>query len=694
MFFPVILISKINIGSRSWSHFVFKIKLVLQLTVVSLVIYYFNNILFFSILFPALILNFYHDFSKISSTVFNRTKLIWSNGILITTIICFWSIILAFQAFREGHQLEIYLTIFYSVTLMARIGFDFRNFVISQNHNLKNVEIPFNEGSLMYLLPATTLLLHGNLGIWFLMSSVIIADYIISRSELNEIPQIGSVHQFNDFKPLIINRIGHLLIPMVALFTQNENILICYCLGFLCYTELKKNSSWLFYRSKPNVGLFVMNWNYYVWDYPQYEHKVNEWQKNDFHIQFSYRYEYLFGKTSISLSQLIERSEYTCFCIEGDLDLNDKMFIDLTPLVLNMDEIGIHLLSAIRSPYKIVDLVLIKPLEGSTLEKTDPRKRENVQFQESPIDLFFLLSYLDEKPAERGYLIIDSVDLPTIELNRKIKNDVENATGFDINKIYDKGLTPLLILHRRTHEFSMISVRFMELLNILEVAVRWINIFERNEDISQGEDIHFTFGTSVGELRKLAFANEILFNNHNELSEYKELLRNSFGLNQKENQAFRVIDFLNWVVFIRNKTRGHGSPSRVNYQLYKMVEINTIRLFKSIAEFYDPEILIYKASENELSITTDGLSDTVNEYYCYQRGMNFHFQNKYSGIPEGYEKEKLLFKTKQSKYWRTSNELKFEKDNIYLLNSIKKNKYEWICYNTGELIRPDIIFSI
>jgi hypothetical protein len=125
-----------------------------------------------------------------------------------------------------------------------------------------------------------------------------------------------------------------------------------------------------------------------------------------------------------------------------------------------------------------------------------------------------------------------------------------------------------------------------------------------------------------------------------------------------------------------------------------MVEINTIRLFKSIAEFYDPEILIYKASENELSITTDGLSDTVNEYYCYQRGMNFHFQNKYSGIPEGYEKEKLLFKTKQSKYWRTSNELKFEKDNIYLLNSIKKNKYEWICYNTGELIRPDIIFSI
>ena len=73
--------------------------------------------------------------------------------------------------------------------------------------------------------------------------------------------------------------------------------------------------------------------------------------------------------------------------------------------------------------------------------------------------------------------------------------------------------------------------------------------------------------------------------------------------------------------------------------------------------------------------------------------MNFHFQKKYSGIPEGYEKEKPLFKTKQFKYWRTSNELKFEKDNIYLLNSIKKNKYEWICYNTGELIRPDIIFS-
>ena len=291
------------------------------------------------------------------------------------------------------------------------------------------------------------------------------------------------------------------------------------------------------------------------------------------------------------------------------------------------------------------------------------------------------MQYLDETPiTTKTRLIVGTVDLQIIKLNEKIKKDVATETNFDIQHVYHKGLTPLFVLHRRTHEFSMVSTRFMELLNIVEVSVRWLNIFENKNAIHEETDLQFSFGAEVSKLRSSDFANEVLFKNEVQLTKYKKILKETFGYDQKENLSFRVIDFLNWIVFVRNKTRGHGSPSRVNYELYEMIEVNLLRLFKSIADYYNPEIIVFNES-----------------FYSHQQGMNFDFKKcvDNSELPKGLNRdlEKVFFKTKQTSEWQTSNEIKFVNNNIYLLNAIKKGKHEWLCYNTGELIRPDIIFS-
>ncbi|MFM7770519.1 MAG: hypothetical protein ACKO8Q_08175, partial [Bacteroidota bacterium] len=79
-----------------------------------------------------------------------------------------------------------------------------------------------------------------------------------------------------------------------------------------------------------------------------------------------------------------------------------------------------------------------------------------------------------------------------------------------------------------------------------------------------------------------------------------------------------------------------------------------------------------------------------------QRGMNFDFiyYNEHP-LPEGVLREikKPFVRHTKSNGWYTSDELLISKDNIYLLSAVKKGKCEWVCYNTGELIRPDVIFN-
>jgi hypothetical protein len=249
--------------------------------------------------------------------------------------------------------------------------------------------------------------------------------------------------------------------------------------------------------------------------------------------------------------------------------------------------------------------------------------------------------------------------------------------NFDIHALYKSGLTPLCVLHRRTHEFSMVSGRFMELLNLIEVSARWLLIFERKTELDLSAEMQFSFGGVISEIRPAAFMDTTMFEDEKELMGYKAVLKSSFGFDQKVSLKFKVIDFLNWVVFIRNKTRGHGSPSRVSWELYELLEVNTIRLMQAIAAYYEPRIIM-----------------CTDKFYVEQSGMNFDFNYYHeTPMPDGtiQRMDVPLIRHKQKDFWHTSNELMIRNDNIYMVSAVKKSHCEWICYNTGELIRPDVI---
>ena len=428
-------------------------------------------------------------------------------------------------------------------------------------------------------------------------------------------------------------------------------------------------------------AFFTMFMNDYL-PVESYEKIENKLGIQGYKSAFVFRSYYEDRGRFISVSDIVRKAKFCLLPVadrRGSRELN--VYDDLDYRGLKKIVLG-----SIAMPYRVLSIVEYETADESFLDSRDARLIDRYACatkEDYEIDLRrreyktleFLYTYLDESP-QQGVKILDEISVDTLKLNDDLRPFV-SARGIDVSNCYSNGLTPLLILHRRTHEFSMVAGRFMELLNLIEVAARWIMILERPRVVNLSEEVQFSFGGVVSEIRMTPFAEEVLFENADELVEYKKVLQSIFGYSQKENVRFRVIDFMNWVVFIRNKTRGHGSPSRVSMELYKLLELNTLRLLRSIAEYYDPEVLM-----------------CTEEFYVVQRGMNFDF--KYydaQPLPDGISREvqKPYIRHARSNGWYTSDELMTNKDNIYLLSGVKKGKCEWVCYNTGELIRPDVI---
>jgi hypothetical protein len=439
-----------------------------------------------------------------------------------------------------------------------------------------------------------------------------------------------------------------------------------------------------FFQSKVREldGAFFFLFNNDYFGVESYEKVENKLGIQGYKSAFVFRSYYEANGRFISVSDIVRKAKFSLVPVADYSGWREAGYYD------NFDYRGLKklILESIAFPFRVLSVVEYETAEESFLDAHDARLIDRYAFvtkEEFDMDLRrreykkleFLFTYLDETP-QQGIKILDEISVETLKLNDDLRAFV-SIRGIDISNCYSNGLTPLLILHRRTHEFSMVAGRFMELLNLIEVASRWIMILERHWVINVSEDVQFSFGGVVSEIRATPFAEEVLFENADELREYKKVLQTIFGYSQKENVRFRVIDFMNWVVFIRNKTRGHGSPSRVSLDLYKLLELNTLRLLRAIAEYYDPEVLM-----------------CTEDFYVVQRGMNFDF-NYYDEqpMPAGISRDvkKPFIRHVKSNGWYTSDELMTNKDNIYILSGVKKGKCEWVCYNTGELIRPDVI---
>lgn len=628
----------------------------------------------------------------------------YRNKVFFYGVMCFLSFLI-FLAFIytlfsdfiliEDNSIFHYFISLYVLLLICNWIFTFITFVISQFvvEDRKSVILSdFVNWKTMFvcffLLGIETNNHFGNVYFAAFFASIVICEYLIETISVCHESRKSLVSQLSSSPDIKQDFWFYYFLIFFSLF--GGNLLIVFLLFITVFAvEFRKfrdhiNSFFELGLQGEVRGFWISNFNNDVYDLDVYKRINNKFRLSGFRMAITFRWFYFQKSRFLSLDRIISNSQFVLINLAiSDYDIerraDDHNYIQIKTILEECVKRPFFLLVVLES--QTFRREYLSPLDGRLLESwahdEDVRNKYYSNGCREFYEVAFLFEYLDEKPfTSKDYL--EEISIDTLRLNDEMREVIESL-GMNIKGLYSQGLTPLLVLHRRTHEFSMIASRFMELLNLIEVAARWIMILERPRVINLNEDIQFSFGGVVSEIRTTSFAEVVLFENADELNEYKKILRMTFGYNQKENVRFRVIDFMNWVVFIRNKTRGHGSPSRVSSELYQLLEVNTLRLLQAVAEHFEPELLMCSS-----------------EFYVMQRGMNFDFiYYNEQPLPEGVSREikKPYVRHTKSNGWYTSDELLISKDNIYLLSAVKKGKCEWICYNTGELIRPDVIFN-
>ena len=315
------------------------------------------------------------------------------------------------------------------------------------------------------------------------------------------------------------------------------------------------------------------------------------------------------------------------------------------------------------------------------------RNENHVDSIESYIEgsLEYYCSVIDEPIFDKEETSLgELVELEPIHLNRRVKASFDEM-GIDAHRfIYQGGIMELNILHRRVHEFGQPASRFLELLNIWELTARWTLVWENVALVEEErEQLSLPFGKVFDLVRNAELMRHRLALPEQMMISIRQYWKEAFNWKEKMPARPTVAEVFKWMIYIRNKTRGHGSTSRIHTGLYEAVEGLTVLLFAQIQEHLNLELLVLDTNAPQ------GVGTK-------RHGMNMEFiKAKDSDLallppsPGG-----VYFRQKDERStWRTSNLIQAVNGHVFMLNDMKKGHREWVCFSTGELIRPEVIFD-
>lgn len=278
----------------------------------------------------------------------------------------------------------------------------------------------------------------------------------------------------------------------------------------------------------------------------------------------------------------------------------------------------------------------------------------------------------------------EMVELEPLNLNLRLKGWLTELGFVGLESMYEGGVMELNILHRRVHEFSQPASRFLELLNIWELVARWALVVKQDEAIEgERERLSIPFGGVFDLVQKEPLMREKLNLPEGLIEEIRTYWKQVFNWSASMSSKPTVAEAFTWVIYIRNKTRGHGSTSRIHFKLYAAVEALTLLLFEQVRRHMNLELLVL--DENApLGVGT------------LRRGMRLEFLEEdfvqAAHLPPN-EGGVFFRPAGSSAPWRASNLLKSINGHVFILNDMKKGHREWVCFSTGELIRPEVIFD-
>jgi hypothetical protein len=294
------------------------------------------------------------------------------------------------------------------------------------------------------------------------------------------------------------------------------------------------------------------------------------------------------------------------------------------------------------------------------------------------------------------------------------------------------GIYELNTLFRQLHESPSIPSRFIDLLNVAECAIRYLVGFAHAKRIANGTSIHgnlifdtkaIAFGSCndfLARWKKAGSGNEtllgtrisafldVVYDDEKNVEELVKFIRiMNPGVTAKYSQKPTMLELCWWLVTIRNKTRGHGTPSKVDFNFYIALEKAVLFMLAELAALqlepcYISEVDSVKWS---FSLWNGGYPDPVPLVDELQKNVHFNpmiedaeiermklaHKRIVTNIPQGDQSLYLrVADDAMEEWWKCDNHFKVKDAIVHLLNQRDEKKESWISFSTGRIMRPEI----
>jgi hypothetical protein len=366
--------------------------------------------------------------------------------------------------------------------------------------------------------------------------------------------------------------------------------------------------------------------------------------------------------------------------------------------------------------------------------------RNEYQFAKWRIDFYSKLcdekfTYMDRE--ELFSTIHEQISTEAILINIKIRSLLSSQEHDILKSLETKGIFEFHNLFRQAHETSSIPLRFIINLMIWEAASQFLCGFIFAEPIDEvksspiyereGWDKELSFGDYVSYLDKMLKSsdNGIIINRIRKSFESKYLdehgielfskLIHSYGWKDKIPSKPTLQQLFSFMSFVRNKTRGHGVPSKINFDFYLAMEKLSLFLLREMQKLdfdlfvtldkqdswdklFDRNWLVKLSSGGCPDIfPADILEDDSDFIFPYYEVKNFiSEQEKLKPILESVKSSKstillTLIENDKLHLYSLDNFFKSNSGILLAYNGKKKDAKSFISYTTGELIKPTTV---
>jgi hypothetical protein len=343
-----------------------------------------------------------------------------------------------------------------------------------------------------------------------------------------------------------------------------------------------------------------------------------------------------------------------------------------------------------------------------------------------------LRKYLGDSLSVRQN-IVNSSSFESLRQNiQLLEHQYKEADHERVKQLTGRGIYELNTLFRQLHESPSIPSRFIDLLNVAECMIRYLVGFLHAERVGDGKVLHgslpfdtkaIAFGSctdflarwkksdATGEtilgLRISALLDVVYDDIENVEALVKYIRIMNPGVTAKYSQKPTLLELSWWMVTVRNKTRGHGTPSKVDYGFYVCLEKVVLFMLAECSKLELSPCYIADVDGQKWTfhLSSGGYPEPVPVVEELQKGVHFNplledemierltanHRRIVSCIPVG-DEALYLYATEggQPEWWRCHKHFQVKDAIVHLLNQRDDKKESWISFSTGRIMRPEI----